>query len=78
MDTADCYGSGYPTILLEIQGRSFIVRLFFDAFASVEVNQRSVRLADCRECLLRRTIGSRCALFEGSLPVFAGETEESH
>jgi hypothetical protein len=72
MDTAIRYGSEYPTILLGTQDRSF------DAVSSVGVNQLSVRLAGCRECLLRRNIGSRYGLFEGSLPVFAGETDESH
>lgn len=78
MDIANCYDSGNPTILLGTQDGSFIVRLFFDTVSSVEVNQRSIRLAGYSECLLGRNIGGGCGLFEGSLPVFAGETEESH
>jgi hypothetical protein len=78
MDIASCYGSVNPTNLLGTQDGSFIVRLYFDAVSSVEVNQRSVRLAGCRECLLGRNMGGVCGLFEGSLPVFAGETEDNH
>jgi hypothetical protein len=78
MDIANCYGSASPTNLLGTQDGSFIVRLYFDVVSSVEVTERSIRLAGCRECLLGRNIGGGCGLFEGSLPVFAGETEDNH
>jgi hypothetical protein len=57
MDISSCYGSVNPTNLLGAQDGSFIFRLYFDAVSSVEVNQRSVRLAGCRECLLGRNMG---------------------
>jgi len=78
VDIANCYGSGNPANLLGTQDGSFIFRLYFDAVSSVEVNQRSIRLAGCRECLPGRNIGGGCGSFEGSLPVFTSDTENNH
>jgi len=78
MDIANCYGSVNATNLLGTQDGAFVVRLYFDAVSSVEVTQRSIRFAGCRECLLGRNIGGGCGLFKGSLPMFAGENEDKH
>jgi hypothetical protein len=78
VDIANCYGSGNPANLLGTWDGSFVFRLYFDAVSFVEVNQRLVRLAGCRECLPGRNIGGGCGLFECSLPVFTNDTENNH
>jgi hypothetical protein len=78
VDIANCNGSGNPANLLGTQDGSLIFRLYFDAVSSVEVNQRSIRLAGCRECLPGRNIEGGCGLFEGTLPVFTSDTENNH